>query len=135
MLVLGILYILSGLMYMAAIPMVFVPSFETFTGQTWVKFSASSPRLADLYVMYLQWAGVIFLAVGAAVCSMSLRPYRKGERWSWYSLLIVGIVPLIGTISFDWRLGEMTGVGLGLIYLILLVIALMLPAKIILSKK
>jgi hypothetical protein len=101
MLVLGIFYLLSGLMYVVAIIMTFVPGFEAYTGMSWSGLTASNPHLTELYVIYLRWAGVIVLAVGAAVCSMSLGPYKRGERWLWYSLFIVGILPLIGTTTFD----------------------------------
>lgn len=86
-------------------------------------------------MMYLRWAGVVFLAVGVAVCSLSLRPYRKGEKWSWYSLFIVGILPLIGTTIFDWQMGEMAGTAFALIGWILFIIAIGSPAKTILGKK
>jgi hypothetical protein len=85
--------------------------------------------------MYLRWAGVIFLSVGIAICSLSFKSYRKGEKWSWYTLLTIGILPLVATSSFDYIMGDMTAVTMSLIAWILIIIALILPIKTIFTKK
>ena len=40
--------------------------------------------------------GLTLAATAAAIIWISLGSYRKAERWSWWCLLVVGILPLLG---------------------------------------
>jgi len=76
--------------------------------------------------------GMILATNAVAIIGISLVPYKKAEKWSWWVLLIIGIVPLLGW-SFELQ-GAIQIVGAAVGW-ILLVLGLAIPAKVILGKK
>ena len=74
-------------------------------------------------------AGMDLATTGAAIIGITLGIYRKAEKWSWWCLLVVGLVPLVGyTISHGIEPGVLVG-------WVLFILALVIPAKAILGKK
>jgi hypothetical protein len=74
-------------------------------------------------------ANIGLATTGIAIIGITLGSYRKGEKWSWWLLLIIGLIPFL-----DWTfLHEFN--PLLLIGWILFILALLIPAKAILGKK
>jgi len=74
-------------------------------------------------------AGINLATTGVAIIGITLGSYRKAEKWSWWCLLIVGLVPFL-----DWTILH----GLNPVLLvgwILFILGLAIPAKAILGKK
>lgn len=69
---------------------------------------------------------------GLLFCVVSLIPYRRGEKWAWYAMLVVG-----GIMSFGMLLGSYVGMAGNLpftaTFAILWLVGLALPAKEILG--
>jgi len=76
--------------------------------------------------------GMILATNAVAIIGISLVPYRKGEKWSWWVLLIIGVVPLLG---WSFELQEATQIVGATVGWILLVLGLAIPVKAILGKK
>ncbi len=76
--------------------------------------------------------GFTSLLGGLLFCVVSLVPYRKGEKWAWYAMLVVG-----GIMSFGMLLGSYIGMTGNLpitaTFAILWLVGLALPAKEILG--
>ena len=76
--------------------------------------------------------GFTSLFGGLLFCAMSLIPFRKGEKWAWYTVLVVG-----GIMSCGMLLGSYVGMTGNLpitaAFAIIWLVALALPAKEILS--
>lgn len=70
-------------------------------------------------------AGINLATTGVAVIGITLGSYRKAEKWSWWCLLLVGLVPFLG-----YELNPVLLVGW-----ILFILGLVIPAKAILGKK
>jgi len=74
-------------------------------------------------------AGIYGATIGAAIIGITLGSYRKAEKWSWWCLLVVGLVPPLNCTILH-------GVSPGVVVdWILFVPAIAFPAKAILSKK
>ena len=74
-------------------------------------------------------SGINLAATGAAIIGMTLVSYKKAERWSWWCLFVVGIMPLLGCTILH---------GIDPITLggwVLFIPAIAIPAKAILGKK
>ena len=74
-------------------------------------------------------SGINLAATAVAIIGMSLTSYKKAEKWSWWTLLIVGIMPLLGC-SILHGLDPITIGGW-----VLFILAIAIPAKAILGKK
>jgi hypothetical protein len=90
-------------------------------------------------IAYASWAAatemadvdhsVDFATTGVAMIGISLGSYRKAEKWAWWSLLVVGLAPALACIILH-------GISLPVLAgLILVILALAIPAKSILGKK
>ena len=63
---------------------------------------------------------------------ISLIPYRKGEKWAWYFLLVVGGITNFGVLALTYT-GTPSLLPLIILLFILWIAALALPAKEILG--
>ena len=71
----------------------------------------------------------LFATIGVAIIGISLGSYRKAEKWSWWTLLAIGLMPLLYcTIAH----GLMPG---NIVDWILFILAIAIPAKAIVGKK
>src|SRR5712692_3282679 len=98
------------------------------TGLTWDQVATSSPKLAN-EINLVARAGYGFSNLLGAVLltSISMRSFRNGERWAWYSMWIVPIA--LGSITVT---GLSSGAGGWPIFFVLFVVALLgvvLPYK------
>jgi len=74
-------------------------------------------------------AGTLFATIGVATVGISLGSYRKAEKWSWWTLLAIGLMPLLYCTIVH---GLMPG---NIVDWVLFILAIALPAKAILGKK
>jgi len=77
--------------------------------------------------------GFCLAATGVAIIIVTLAGYRKAERWSWWCLLLLGIMPLFGCFLFNRIVHGFDPIELG--SWILFVLAITIPAKAILSRR
>ena len=131
MLILGVYWGIFGGLFMIASPEVTVHApFESSTGQSWESFvAANTPAAID----HINWAfimhGVKQLAEGVLIIGIALYAYRRRQKWSWYTLLASGLIIWVSMLFS----GATPMVPV--IALVLLIIALAVPAKDILVQK
>ena len=112
---------------------------EEVLGVTLSQIRDFSPKLVDGMELSIQLKGLFFLALALFWSVIALIPYRKGEKWAWYAMLVIGAI-----FPSGWLILTYTGITLGLyesfwiipgiIWLILWIVGLALPAKEILAK-
>ena len=73
-------------------------------------------------------ASVLLGTTGAAIIGIALGAYRKGERWSWWTLLVVAVAPVASCTVLHGL------VAWSIVGWILSILALAIPAKAILGK-
>lgn len=104
-------------------------TFANLTNMTWDEVVATSPpAVASLVgLLYRAW-GVTQLALSAVVMAISAVPYRKGEKWAWFTSWIV-LVPLLFTaFGFgDVQRGQINGVAM--MFVIVALAGLFLPYR------
>lgn len=122
--IIGIYLLVLGVVFLVA-PSAF-PSFAV-----WV---AANPAVADPLTLTYRWVGVLFIALAIPLLAIGATAYRKGEKWSWYTLLAMGIVGWFGSLAIHTRYPAPSTVYFSIIGTILFLIAIILPAKTILSK-
>ena len=120
----------------------FTSDFAAYTGQTYSKYLAGSPRHAEMYLITKRLIGVELFPISVFIILITQKSYSRGEKWSWYALLIAGIVVwgsligyriAIGYFGFDTPLRASSSMT-PIVGLVLLIVGLGLPAKTIFGK-
>jgi hypothetical protein len=110
--------------------------FESFTGQSWSAFVSANPKIADLLLLTSgRMFGTHILVMALLFFAVTLYGFRKGQGWSWYTLLIgftLGWVPDAVAVGI---IGMMPLVIGSIVFLLIAYIALGISAKDILGKK
>jgi hypothetical protein len=75
---------------------------ENIIGMTLSEFKTSYTNFFNLYDYFFRSGGWSDSAFGFLVMVISYVPYRKGERWAWYSLLSVPVFFLGHTAITLW---------------------------------
>jgi hypothetical protein len=116
----------------------FVSIFGGYTGQTLGAALASGSKAAELWLITQRMVGVQLLPISVLMIFVTRKGYNKGEKWSWYALLIAGAVMWGSLISykvvtgyFDPTISSTTFV----IGAILFILGIALPARAILGRK
>jgi hypothetical protein len=74
-------------------------------------------------------SGVLFALNGIAIIGITVGAYRKGEKWAWWTLLIIVMtVPIYCIIAHGWLAWNIVG-------LVLSTLPVVIPAKAILYPK
>jgi len=128
------MYILvMSILWIFLTEIMFVSDFAYVTGY---QFSEHPDTvLSGFYIITKKLIGFILLANGFMILLINQKSYRKGEKWSWYAILIGGGISWGTFIGYKIFIGY---IGLSMITFaigaILLVIGLGFPAKEILRR-
>lgn len=137
MMVMGVYTLVISLLWIFLTELMFVSDIKAFTGHTWSDFLVSSPKFAELYMITKRLLGITLFLISLLIVFITQKSYSRGERWSWYALLIAGIVTWGGLITYRAVIGYLVSRSLVtfIIGLALFLIGIILPAKAILGKK
>jgi hypothetical protein len=126
-----------SLLWILVTDVMFVSIFAGYTGQTLSAALAGQSKAAELWLITQRLVGVQLLPISVLMIFVTQKSYKKGEKWSWYALLIAGAVTWGGLISykvvtgyFDPSMSSTTFV----IGAILFVLGISLPARAILGQ-
>jgi len=135
--ILGIWFLLESLM------MLFSPEFyldmwitmmnEELLPPTISEISALGQNLLEFMKFTTQMLGLVGLFGSLLFLAITLIPYRKGEKWAWYAMLVTGVIYMLGMLTFTY-IGMTGHASVTILLVILWIVALALPAKEILHK-
>lgn len=127
----AIMAVLFGLMFLLLVPIE-----EELLGVTVSQIRAFNTNVMDQITLLYQFGGLYLLATGLSLGAISLIPYRRGEKWAWYTQLIIGGLALIGQfilIYIGSALLPAYYLPLSIILIILWLSGMVLPVKEIFS--
>ena len=112
---------------------------EELIGVTASEISAFNQNLLDSIKLKSHFEGLYMLSTALIFCVLSLIPYRKGEKWAWYTALGIGGLAIFGQlvliyIGVEKVISASYLLPLAILMVILWIVGLALPAKEILSK-
>ena len=81
------------------------------------------------------WAGGLGLAVSIGGLIVLLTTFRKGEKWAWYFILVVGIIGWVNNLIANIMFKNSTIIIVIVIGLVLIVTGLIVSAKDFLGTK
>ena len=75
------------------------PSSEVTTGLTLDQIAARTPGILDYIGSIDRQLGNFMLATGVLVMGIAAFPYRRGEKWAWYTCWIIPILVIIQIVN------------------------------------
>ena len=136
MLAAGIYTLVMSIFWIFLTEVVFVSDFLSVTGQSYSDYLVQAPDYAELYVLTKKLWGFAMFIVSILIIFITKKSYSKGEKWSWYALLIAGVMLWGSLISYRVLIGYVApSIITFIIGTILFVIGIALPAKEILANK
>lgn len=106
--VFGLLTVIAAPINLRGAPPV-PPSPEGMTGLTLDEMDARIPGMHSYIAGISRQLGNFMLAMGVLLMGIAAFPYRKGERWAWYTcwiipvLLVIQIANSLATGGFLWQ--------------------------------
>ena len=138
MMAMAVFALVISLLWVSIAEVMFVSAFLAYTGQDLSAALAAGSKSAELWLVTKRLWGVELLAISLLTMFITARSYAKGEKWSWYALLVTGCVlwgSLIGyKVAIDYFQPTMSSMTF-IVGAILFPIGIALPAKAILGKK
>lgn len=93
---------------------------------------AFNPNELDKRELTMQFGGLYMLSLGLSLCITAMLPYRKGEKWSWYMILITFGLALLGQLALVYigaNLLPAYYLPASIILVVLWIVGLILPIK------
>ena len=103
--------------------------YKGFTGHSWSELAGASPMTPAFVTVIFRVYGAYNVVFGLMASAIALTAFRRGDRWSWWTLLVGHTIALGSAMKFDWTMNaigpfEMTEyLGLVLIYTALAITA------------
>lgn len=131
----GIYMVVFGVL-MLVMPREFAKGeFESFTGAVWAEFTEANAKTGSFVELVYRALGCMVLVIGIFKVFIALYPYRKAEAWSWWTALTVGVIVWSFMFPYSIIVGEIGGLVFNIIGFVLFLVAIVLPAKAMLSTK
>lgn len=115
----------------------FMPPFdEQLLGVSLAQIRSFSPNVMDTMTLFAQLSGLYLLTTGLLGCFISAVPFRKGEKWAWYTVLAVLGLGLFGQTALVYFAGALMAsyyLPISIVLVIMWAVGLALPAKEILK--
>ena len=99
-----------------------VDGYQGFTGGSWAELATSSPRTAGFVLMVFRMFGAVGVAFSGLAIVIAAKPFRRGEPWAWWALLIGNTIAFGVPMAYDRIVGAigpfemLEYVGIALIY-------------------
>lgn len=97
------------------------------------EISALGQNLLEFITFTTQMLGLAVLFASLLFCVIYLIPYRKGEKWAWFAMLVIGGIYMFGFLIFTY-IGMTANAPVNIVMVLLWIVGLALPAKEILGK-
>ncbi|HEY71615.1 MAG TPA: hypothetical protein G4O08_13645 [Anaerolineae bacterium] len=138
MMIMSIFALVLSLMWIFITEIMFVSDFAAYTGQTFADYLVTDPAYAEIYIITKKLLGIVLLATSTLMTYITRKAYSKGERWSWFALLVAGGITWGSLIGYKIVIGYFKLGASSMTFIvgaILLAIGLALPAKAILGRE
>ena len=136
MFAMGFFALVVSLLWILITEIMFVSDFLFYTGQSFADYLAASPANAEIYIITKKLVGFAMLVASLQILFITKYGYEHGERWAWFALLITGGLFWGMLIGYRLFIGYVGGsMYTFVIGIIIYLLAILLPAKEMLSKE
>jgi hypothetical protein len=121
--IIGIIYALQNFL---------IPIDEVLLGVTVSQIRTFNANVMDQITILFQFTGLYMFGTTSMAAILALLPYRKGEKWAWYTQLVIGGIALIGQLVIVYIAGNLLPsymLPFNIVLIILWLIGIILPIK------
>ncbi len=96
--------------------------YQGFSHAPWSQLAATAPRAGGFMTVVFRVYGAYIVAFGVLAIAVARTPFRRGEPWSWWALLVTNTIAFGSAMLYDWTVNaigpfELTEyLGLAVIY-------------------
>ena len=138
MMAMAIFALVVSVLWISITEVMFVSDYLAYTGQGLSDALAAGSKSAELWLTTKRLWGFELLGISVLMLFVTARSYAKGERWSWFALLVTGFILWGSLIGYKVAIGYFQPTMSSMTFIVgavLFVIGLVVPAKAILGKK
>lgn len=138
MMAMTVFALVVSILWVTITEVMFVSDYMAYTGQGLSDALASGSKSAELWLTTKRFWGFELIGISVLMLFVTARSYSKGEKWSWYALLVTGCILWGSLIGYKMAIGYFQPTMSSMTFIvaaILFAIGLAVPAKAILSKK
>ena len=138
MMAMAVFAFVISILWISITEVMFVSDFLAYTGQSLSDALAAGSRSAELWLTAKRLWGVELLGISSLMIFITSKSYSKGEKWSWYALLVSGCILWGSLIGYKMAIGYFQPTMSSMTFIvgaILFAIGIAVPAKAILGKK
>jgi len=138
MMAMAVFALVMSLLWVSITEVMFVSDFLAYTGQDLSDALAAGSESAELWLVTKRLWGVELFAISLLMIFITAKSYAKGEKWSWYALLVTGCILWGSLIGYKVAIGYFQPTISSMTFIvgtILFAIGIALPAKAILSEE
>jgi hypothetical protein len=138
MMAMAVFALVVSILWVSITEMMFVSDYLAYTGQSLSDAVAAGSKSAELWLTAKRLWGFELIGISVLIMFITARSYAKGERWSWYALLLAGCILWGSLIGYKVAIGYFQPTMSSMTFIvgaILFAIGITVPAKAILSKK
>lgn len=111
------------------------PGAEAFMGKSLSEIRTFSPRVADWIWHENKESIFAFTLLGASIFLITWNALRRGERWAWYTLVLLTVGYDLMYIGIHAPIGYLTYIPVAVILLIVFLVGAVLTAKTVFQSK
>jgi hypothetical protein len=138
MMAMAIFALVVSILWVTITEVMFVSDYLAYTGQGLSDALEAGYKSAELWLTTKRLWGIELIGMSVLMLFVTARSYAKGERWSWYALLVSGCILWGSLIGYKVVIGYFQPSMSSMTFIVgavLLAIGLAVPAKAILGKK
>ncbi|TRO45860.1 hypothetical protein E2P60_06475 [Candidatus Bathyarchaeota archaeon] len=138
MMAMAVFALIVSILWVSITEVMFVSDFLAYTGQDLSDALVAGSKSAELWLITKRLWGFELIGISVLMMFVTARSYTKGERWSWFALLVTGCILWGSLIGYKVAIGyfQLTMSSMTFIVgVILFAFGLVVPAKTILGKK
>ncbi len=76
--------------------------YEGFSHGSWSALASASPMTARYIEVLFRMYGVFNVAFGLMAAAITVMPFRRGDGWAWWALLVGNTIALVAAMTYDW---------------------------------
>jgi hypothetical protein len=138
MMAMAVFALVVSLLWIFITEVMFVSDFRAYTGEDLADALAAGSKSAELWLLTKRLWGVELTAVSLLMLFITAKSYARGEKWSWYALLVTGCILWGSLIGYKAAIGYFQPTPSSMTFIVgavLFAVGLALPARAILSGK